>query len=71
LAASAAGAVIVAVHIQTLRMAFTADGKVAVMEHHASAGWPTAIMAQGFMAKGLHGCPMIPSRSQAQTIGIV
>jgi hypothetical protein len=31
-------------------MAFTADGKVA----HASAGWPTAIMAQGFMAKGLH-----------------
>jgi hypothetical protein len=36
-------------------MAFTADGKVAVMEHHASAGWPTAIMAQGFMAKGLHG----------------
>jgi hypothetical protein len=37
-----------------------ADGKVAVMEHHASAGWPTAIMAQGFMAKGLHGMPYDP-----------
>jgi isoquinoline 1-oxidoreductase subunit beta len=41
-------------------MAFTADGKVAVMKHHASAGWPTAIMAQGFMAKGLHGMPYDP-----------
>jgi hypothetical protein len=30
------------------------------MEHHASAGWPTAIMAQGFMAKGLHGMPYDP-----------
>jgi isoquinoline 1-oxidoreductase subunit beta len=40
--------------IQTLRMAFANDGKVAAMEHHASAGWPTAIMAQGFMAKGLY-----------------
>jgi isoquinoline 1-oxidoreductase subunit beta len=40
--------------IQTLRMAFHADGKVAAMEHHASAGWPTAIMAEDFMAKGLY-----------------
>jgi CO/xanthine dehydrogenase Mo-binding subunit len=40
--------------IQSLRMAFGADGKVAAMEHHASAGWPTAVMAQSFMAKGLH-----------------
>jgi isoquinoline 1-oxidoreductase subunit beta len=40
--------------IQTLRMAFAAHGKVAAMEHHASAGWPTAVMAQGFMAKGLY-----------------
>jgi isoquinoline 1-oxidoreductase subunit beta len=46
--------------IQTLRMAFHADGKVAAMEHHASAGWPTAVMAQGFMAKGLHGMPYDP-----------
>ena len=41
--------------IQTLRMAFGAGGKVVAMEHHASAGWPTQIMAQGFMAKGLNG----------------
>jgi isoquinoline 1-oxidoreductase beta subunit len=41
--------------IQTLRMAFDASGKVAAMDHHASAGWPTAIMAPGFMAKGLYG----------------
>jgi isoquinoline 1-oxidoreductase subunit beta len=40
--------------IQTLRMAFDADGKVAAMDHHASAGWPTAVFAQAFMAKGLH-----------------
>jgi CO/xanthine dehydrogenase Mo-binding subunit len=40
--------------IQTLRIAFDAGGKVAAMEHHASAGWPTAVMAQSFMAKGLH-----------------
>src|SRR5208337_875552 len=40
--------------IQTLRMAFGDDGKVTAMEHHASAGWPTLVMAEGFMAKGLH-----------------
>jgi CO/xanthine dehydrogenase Mo-binding subunit len=41
--------------IQTLRMAFGADGKVTAMEHHASAGWPTGVMAPGSMSKGLHG----------------
>ncbi len=41
--------------IQTLRMAFDDSGKVAAMDHHASAGWPTAVMAPGFMAKGLYG----------------
>ena len=41
--------------IQTLRMAFDGSGKSAAMDHHASAGWPTAIMAPGFMAKGLYG----------------
>jgi isoquinoline 1-oxidoreductase beta subunit len=40
--------------IQTLRMAFGDAGKVTAMEHHASAGWPTLIMAEGFMSKGLH-----------------
>jgi isoquinoline 1-oxidoreductase beta subunit len=39
--------------IQTLRMAFAPGGKVTAMDHHASAGWPTIVMAPGFMAKGL------------------
>jgi CO/xanthine dehydrogenase Mo-binding subunit len=39
--------------IQTLRMAFAPGGKVAGMAHHASAGWPTLVMAPGQMAKGL------------------
>src|SRR6185312_11187417 len=29
--------------IQTLRLAFDTRGKVSAMEHHASAGWPTAV----------------------------
>jgi isoquinoline 1-oxidoreductase beta subunit len=41
--------------IQTLRMAFDSSGTVAAMDHHASAGWPTIVMAPGFMAKGLYG----------------
>jgi len=41
--------------VQTLRIAFANSGKVVAMEHHASAGWPTQIMAQGFMSKGLNG----------------
>jgi len=40
--------------IQTLRMAFASDGKIAAMDHHAAAGWPTLVMAPGQMAKGLH-----------------
>jgi CO/xanthine dehydrogenase Mo-binding subunit len=39
--------------IQTLRMAFAPGGKVTGMAHHASAGWPTLVMAPGQMAKGL------------------
>jgi isoquinoline 1-oxidoreductase beta subunit len=46
--------------IQTLRMAFDAGGKVAAMEHHASAGWPTSVMAPGAMPKGLYGTPYDP-----------
>src|ERR1700733_5876405 len=41
--------------IQTLRMAFDAGGKIAAMEHHASAGWPTAVMAPAPIPKGLNG----------------
>ncbi len=43
--------------IQTLRMAFDADGKVVAMDHQASAGWPTAVMAPNVMPKGLNGLP--------------
>ena len=39
--------------VQTLRMAFGTDGKVVAMDHHASAGWPTLVMAPSQMAKGL------------------
>ncbi len=41
--------------IQTLRMAFDADRKVTAMDHQASAGWPTLVMAPGFMEQGLNG----------------
>ena len=41
--------------IQTLRMAFASGGKIAGMAHHASAGWPTLVMAPDQMAKGLQG----------------
>jgi len=41
--------------IQTLRMAFDGGGKVTGMEHHASAGWPTLVMAPVQMVKGLQG----------------
>src|SRR5271166_2925337 len=43
--------------IQTLRMAFDDVGKVVAMEHHASAGWPTEVIAPGAMEKALHGVP--------------
>ncbi len=40
--------------IQTLRMAFGDPGNVTAMEHHASAGWPSLVMAEGTLSKGLH-----------------
>jgi isoquinoline 1-oxidoreductase subunit beta len=43
--------------IQTLRLAFDEGGKVAAMEHHASAGWPTAVMAPAGMWKTPDGTP--------------
>jgi len=46
--------------IQTLRMAFDAGGKIIAMDHHASAGWPTAVMAPAAMPKGLNGIPYDP-----------
>jgi isoquinoline 1-oxidoreductase subunit beta len=41
--------------IQTLRMAFDAQGKITAMEHHASAGWPTEALVT------MAGLPKAPS----------
>src|SRR5262245_7130555 len=47
--------------IQTLRLAFDAQGKVAAMEHHASAGWPTAVyVPPEKMPKAPNGAPYDP-----------
>mgnify|MGYP003642248696 CR=1 FL=1 len=46
--------------VQLLRMAFDQNGKVAAMEHHASAGWPTQVMIPGFMPKGVDGVAYDP-----------
>lgn len=46
--------------VQKLRMAFDGAGKVTAMEHHACAGWPTQILAPGFMPKGVNGVPYDP-----------
>jgi isoquinoline 1-oxidoreductase beta subunit len=41
--------------VQKLRMAFDENKNVIAMEHHAAAGWPTQVIAPGFMAKGQGG----------------
>lgn len=41
--------------VQRLRMAFDKGGGVTGMEHHACAGWPTQVMAPGFLAPGKNG----------------
>jgi isoquinoline 1-oxidoreductase subunit beta len=43
--------------IQQLRLAFGRRGKVTAMEHHASAGWPTAVVAAAGMPKTSDGTP--------------
>jgi CO/xanthine dehydrogenase Mo-binding subunit len=43
--------------IQTLRLAFDGRGNVMAMEHHASAGWPSAVAAPAIMQKALDGTP--------------
>lgn len=40
---------------QKLRMAFDDNGKVIGMEHHATAGWPTQVMAPFFLPKATNG----------------
>ena len=41
--------------LQRVKMAFDADGNITAMQHDASAGWPTQVMAAAAMAKGLNG----------------
>lgn len=41
--------------VQRVRMAFDAEGKVTAMQHDACAGWPTQVMAEPLLAKGLNG----------------
>ena len=41
--------------IQTLRLAFDAQGKVTAMEHHASARWPSAVVTPSIMPKTRDG----------------
>jgi CO/xanthine dehydrogenase Mo-binding subunit len=43
--------------VQFVRMAFGDGGQVTAMEHHAAAGWPTAVMAPMFMSKAPNGAP--------------
>ena len=45
---------------QVVRMAFADGGRVTAMEHHAAAGWPTAVMAPALMPKDAHGVPFDP-----------
>jgi len=45
---------------QVLRLAWGADNRVAAMDHHAAAGWPTATIAPNFMGKDAKGAPYDP-----------
>src|SRR3984885_13984451 len=42
---------------QVVRMAWGDDGRVTAMDHHAAAGWPTAVMAPVLMPKDARGIP--------------
>lgn len=46
--------------IQTVRIGLSADGRIAAMDHAATAGWPTQILAPDFMPKGTNGVPYDP-----------
>jgi len=45
---------------QVVRMAWGDGGRVTAMDHHAAAGWPSAVMAPFFMPKGVNGVPYDP-----------
>jgi isoquinoline 1-oxidoreductase subunit beta len=46
--------------IQTLWLAFDQRSKVTAMAHHASAGWPSAVVAPAIMRKAPDGTPYDP-----------
>jgi isoquinoline 1-oxidoreductase beta subunit len=46
--------------VQQLKMAFDDKKAVIGMEHHATAGWPTQVLAPFFMPKGTNGEPYDP-----------
>ncbi|MFT7687428.1 MAG: isoquinoline 1-oxidoreductase beta subunit [Candidatus Azotimanducaceae bacterium] len=41
--------------VQSLSMAFDREDKILGMQHHASAGWPTEVMADFFLGEGKNG----------------
>jgi CO/xanthine dehydrogenase Mo-binding subunit len=41
--------------VQTIRIALDAGGKVTAMDHAVCAGWPTQVLAPGFLSKGSNG----------------
>jgi isoquinoline 1-oxidoreductase subunit beta len=43
--------------VQVVRMAFGDGSRVTAMDHHAAAGWPTAVMAPALMPKDTRGVP--------------
>lgn len=46
--------------IQRIRIALDDRKAITAMEYHASAGWPTQVMAPAFMPKGVDGKPYDP-----------
>jgi len=46
--------------VQLVKMAFGEGGQVTAMDHAASAGWPTEVMAPFFMPKGTNDVPYDP-----------
>ncbi|MCW4591684.1 molybdopterin-dependent oxidoreductase [Gluconacetobacter entanii] len=43
--------------VQRVRMAFDASNKITAMDYQAAAGWPTGVMAEAFMSKGVNDVP--------------
>jgi CO/xanthine dehydrogenase Mo-binding subunit len=46
--------------VQSVRIGLDGAGKITAMDHAAAAGWPTQILAPGFMPKGTNGVAYDP-----------